>query len=64
MYVERMGTRKPSTTVRLDRVDLKALERPVPAKYYRGRRSPSTGLFVSDSTKLGDESELFKNLEN
>jgi hypothetical protein len=36
----------------------------VAAKYYRGRRSPSTRLFVSDSAKLGDESELFKDLED
>ena len=36
----------------------------VAAKYYRGRRrSPSTGLFVSTSTKLGDETELFKDPE-
>jgi hypothetical protein len=33
------------------------------AKYYRGRRAPSTGLFVSTAAKLGDESELFKDLE-
>ena len=36
----------------------------VAAKYYqRRRRPPSTGLFVSTSTKLGEESELFKDLE-
>jgi hypothetical protein len=35
----------------------------VAARYYRGRRSPSTGLFVSTDAKLGDESELFKDLE-
>ena len=36
----------------------------VAAKYYRRRRRPpSTGLFVSTSTKLGEESELFKDLE-
>jgi len=35
----------------------------VAAKYYRGRRPPSTGLFVSTAIKLGDESELFKDLE-
>jgi hypothetical protein len=36
----------------------------VAAKYYRGRRRPpSTGLFVSTSIKLGDEAELFKDLE-
>ena len=38
--------------------------RVVAAKYYRGRRSPSTRLFVSDSAKLGDESDLFKDLED
>lgn len=38
--------------------------RVVAAKYYRGhRRPPSTGLFVSSSAKLGEESELFKDLE-
>ena len=36
----------------------------VAAKYYRGRRRPpSTGLFVSTSVKLGEETELFKDLE-
>jgi hypothetical protein len=36
----------------------------VAAKYYqRRRRPPSTGLFVSTSAKLGEESELFKDLE-
>jgi hypothetical protein len=37
--------------------------RVVAAKYYRRRRPPSTGLFVSTETKLGDESELFKGLD-
>ena len=36
----------------------------VAAKYYRGRRRPpSTGLFVSTAIKLGEETELFKALE-
>jgi hypothetical protein len=36
----------------------------VAAKYYqRRRRPPSTGLFVSTSTKLGEETELFKDLK-
>lgn len=36
----------------------------VAAKYYpRRRRPPSVGLFVSTSPKLGEESELFKDLE-
>jgi hypothetical protein len=36
----------------------------VAAKYYRGRRRPpSTGFFVSTSTKVGEETELFKDLE-
>ena len=36
----------------------------VAAKYYRGRRRPpSIGLFVSTSSKLGEETELFKDLE-
>jgi len=37
--------------------------RVVAAKYYRGRRPPSTGLFVSTTAKLGGESDLFKDLE-
>ena len=38
--------------------------RVVAAKYYRGRRRPpSTGLFVSTAAKLGEETELFKALE-
>jgi hypothetical protein len=36
--------------------------RVVAAKYYRRRRPPSTGLFISTSVKLGDESELFKDI--
>ncbi|MBI2895048.1 MAG: hypothetical protein HYY06_15945 [Deltaproteobacteria bacterium] len=34
------------------------------ARYYRGRRPPTTGLFVATSAKLGDESELFRELED
>ena len=37
--------------------------RVVAARYYRNRRPPSTGLFVSTSTKLGDEAELFKDID-
>jgi Arc/MetJ-type ribon-helix-helix transcriptional regulator len=37
--------------------------RVVAAKYYRNRRAPRTRLFVSEDSKLGDESELFKDLE-
>lgn len=38
--------------------------RVVAAKYYRGRRRPpSTGLFVSTAAKLGEETELFRDLE-
>jgi Arc/MetJ-type ribon-helix-helix transcriptional regulator len=33
------------------------------SRYYSGKRSPSTMLFESTSAKLGDESELFKDLE-
>ena len=33
------------------------------ARYYAKRRPPSTGLFVSTDLKLGEESELFGNLE-
>jgi hypothetical protein len=36
----------------------------VAARYYRRRRPPSTGLFVSTASKLGDESELFKDIED
>lgn len=35
----------------------------VAARYYDGRRPPRTGLFVSTDPKLGDESELFGDLE-
>ncbi len=37
--------------------------RVVAARYYRRRRPPTLGLFVSENPKLGDESELFKDLE-
>ena len=37
--------------------------RVVAARYYRNRRSPSTRLFLSVDEKLGDESELFRDLE-
>jgi Arc/MetJ-type ribon-helix-helix transcriptional regulator len=37
--------------------------RKVAAKYYRGKRPPSVGLFVASSRKLGDESELYEELE-
>jgi Arc/MetJ-type ribon-helix-helix transcriptional regulator len=37
--------------------------RVVAARYYRGRRPPRTRLFESVSTKLGDEGELFRELE-
>lgn len=37
--------------------------RVVAARYYKGRRPPSTRLFESTNTKLGDESELFRDLE-
>lgn len=35
----------------------------VASRYYTGRRPPSTRLFESTDTKLGDESELFRDLE-
>lgn len=38
--------------------------RVVGARFYRRRRPPTTGLFVSTSPKLGDESELFKDLSD
>jgi hypothetical protein len=37
--------------------------RVVASRYYKGRRSPTTRLFESTDTKLGDESELFRHLE-
>jgi Arc/MetJ-type ribon-helix-helix transcriptional regulator len=37
--------------------------RVVASRYYRNRRPPSTGLFVSTDMKLGDESELFRDIE-
>lgn len=38
--------------------------RVVASRYYTGRRPPSTLLFESTDTKLGDESELFQDLED
>ncbi len=35
----------------------------VAAHYYRDRRPPSTGLFVSTDVKLGNEDEVFRDLE-
>lgn len=37
--------------------------RVVASRYYTGRRPPSTRLFQSTDNKLGDESELFRDLE-
>lgn len=37
----------------------------VASRYYKGsRRPPTTRLFESTDTKLGDESELFRDLED
>ena len=38
--------------------------RVVASRYYPGRRSPSTLLFESTNSKLGDESQLFRNIED
>jgi hypothetical protein len=38
--------------------------RVVASRYYSGRRSPSTLLFESTNSKLGDESELFRDIED
>jgi Arc/MetJ-type ribon-helix-helix transcriptional regulator len=38
--------------------------RVVTSRYYSGRRPPSTLLFDSTDAKLGDESELFRDLED
>jgi hypothetical protein len=37
--------------------------RVVASRYYTGRRPPSTRLFESTDMKLGDESELYRDLE-
>ena len=37
--------------------------RVVASRYYTGRRPPSTCLFESTDNKLGDESELFRDLK-
>ena len=37
--------------------------RVVASRYYSGRRPPSTRLFESTDMKLGDESQLFRDLE-
>ena len=36
----------------------------VAARFYGGRRPPTTRLFESIDNKLGDESELYKGLED
>jgi Arc/MetJ-type ribon-helix-helix transcriptional regulator len=38
--------------------------RVVASRYYSGRRPPSTGLFESTDSKLGDESELFRDIDD
>ena len=38
--------------------------RVVASRYYTGKRPPSTRLFESTDSKLGDEAELFGDLEN
>jgi hypothetical protein len=38
--------------------------RVVASRYYKGRRPPATRLFESTDHKLGDESELFRDLED
>jgi Arc/MetJ-type ribon-helix-helix transcriptional regulator len=35
----------------------------VASRYYSGRRAPSTRLFESTDNKLGDEAELFRDVE-
>jgi hypothetical protein len=37
--------------------------RVVAARYYRHRRPPATGLIVAIDAKLGEESEIFRDLE-
>lgn len=38
--------------------------RVVASRYYSGRRPPTTSLFESTDTKLGDEALLFKDLKD
>jgi hypothetical protein len=38
--------------------------RVVAARYYSGRRPPTTRLFESTDSKLGDEDLLFRDLKN
>jgi hypothetical protein len=38
--------------------------RVVASQYYPGRRPPSTRLFESTDPKLGDESELFRDIDD
>lgn len=38
--------------------------RVVASRYYAGRRPPTTLLFDATDAKLGDESELFRNIED
>lgn len=38
--------------------------RVVASRYYAGKRPPSTRLFESNNSKLGDESELFRELKD
>lgn len=38
--------------------------RVVAARYYKNRRPPSVGLFVTKDAKLGDEARLFEELED
>jgi hypothetical protein len=38
--------------------------RVVASRYYSGRRPPSTLLFESTDSKLGDESELFRDIDD
>jgi Arc/MetJ-type ribon-helix-helix transcriptional regulator len=37
--------------------------RVVASRYYTGRRPPTTRLFETTDSKLGDEAELFRGLE-
>jgi Arc/MetJ-type ribon-helix-helix transcriptional regulator len=38
--------------------------RVVASRYYSGRRPPSTLMFESTDSKLGDESELFRDVQD
>lgn len=65
MYVECMARHEEQALKRVRAAGLRASDlirkglRVIASRYYSGRRPPSTLLFESTNTKLGDEVELF-----